>query len=617
MILRRVLTRNARRLWSGSTLIGLHQACEAAIPILIGVIVDRAVSPGDGTALLLWVGVLALLFVMLTMAYRFGARELMKAIAEEAHRLRVEVAAKILHPRGIRTDYRAGDLLTVSTTDADEVSYLIDYVPRIAGAVVATAVSAATLLLISVPLGLVVLVATPIVLVVLQVSAPLITKRVADQQDRAGRATSLATDLVTGLRPLRGIGAQDAAAARYREVSRLSLAATLRASRTQGGYLAASTALSTLLACGIAILAGWFALTGRITVGQFITVIGSAQFLIEPFGLLAIVPSWIAEARASAERVAKVVDAPAILPEGVAEPVAERCELRLTGVRHGSLAGVDLHVRAGEFVGVVAHRPADAEALVKLLAMPTEYEGTILLAGEPLDLVDRDHARRLLLVEPHHADLFTGTIASNLLVQHASPTAPLPTAPLPTAPLPTAPLPTAPLPTAPLPTAPLPTAPLPTAPLPTAPLSTAPVQAASVQAASVRAALVAAAADEVIAAQPGGLDEPVAERGASLSGGQRQRLALARALLARPPVLVLHDPTTAVDAVTEHAIAHGIRALRHGPDAGFATVVITSSPALLAATDRVVVLGEGVVTAAGSHADLGAADDSYREVVLR
>lgn len=554
-ILRRTITRNGRRLWPGTALIGVHQACEAAIPILIGVVVDSAVTPGDGTALALWVGALGLLFVLLTTAYRFGARQLMKAIAEEAHLLRVEVSAKILHPRGARTEFRAGDLLTVSTSDADNTSYLLDYVPRIAGAIVATAISAGTLLLISVPLGLAVLVATPVVLIVLQISSPRITRRVADQQEQAGRATSLATDLVSGLRPLRGIGAQEAAAQRYRAVSRRSLAATLRAARTQSGYLAASTTLSTLLACGVAVLAGWFALTGRITVGQFITVIGSAQFLVEPFGLLAIVPSWIAEARASADRVAQVTDAGLVLPDGAAAPAAEPCELQLSGVRHGPLAGLDLWVTPGEFVGVVARRPADAEALVKLLAVPAGYEGTVLLGGVPLEDVDRDHARRLLLVEPHHADLFTGTIAANVAVHDDG--------------------------------------------LP------------------LTEALAAAAADEVVGTHPDGLDAPVAERGGSLSGGQRQRLALARALLARPPVLVLHDPTTAVDAVTEHAIAQGIRALRHGPGAGFATVVITSSPALLAATDRVVVLGDGVVTAEGAHADLGASDHSYRRLVLR
>ncbi|WP_229068417.1 ABC transporter ATP-binding protein [Actinoplanes sp. DH11] len=586
-ILRRAVARNGRRLWTGTALAGVYQLCAALIPILIGVVVDQAVGTGDVTALLIWISVLALLFLVLTVTYRFGARQLQRAIAEEGHRLRVEVAAKILHPRGLRTDRHAGELLAVSTSDADLTSYVLDHIPRISSSLIAATVSAVTLLLISRPLGLIVLIATPIVLAILNLTAPLIARRVADQQEQSGKATSLATDLVTGLRPLRGIGAQDAAADRYRVVSRRSLDATLRAARTQNAYLSASTTLSTLLAGGIAIAAGWFALTGRITVGQFITVIGSAQFLIEPFGVLAVVPSWFAAARAAADRVASVTGAGLILPGGTASaaaagpispdhasvtgagpispdgvsvagagPGGARCDLRLAGVTYGSLAGLDLHVRPGELVGVVAHRPADAEALVRLLAMPDGYDGDIALGGVRLETLDRSAARALLHVEPHRTDLFTGTLAANIDPHDAG---------------------------------------------------------AERRAAAVRAA----AADEVAGLHPDGLDAPVTERGSNLSGGQRQRIALARALLAGPPLLVLHDPTTAVDAVTEHAIAGGIRALRHGPDAGLGTVVITSSPALLAVTDRVVVIGDGAVVAEGTHAELSAGDDTYRRTVLR
>ncbi|MEU4242458.1 ABC transporter ATP-binding protein [Actinoplanes sp. NPDC026619] len=549
-ILRRAVARNGRRLWLGTVLAGLYQISAALVPILIGVIIDRAVETGRVAALVTWVGVLVLLFVALAVSYRFSARNLQRAIAEEGHRLRVEVAAKILHPRIVRTDRPAGDLLTISTTDADYTSYVLDHIPRVISAVLAVVVSAGTLLFISAPLGLVVLVATPIMLVALNRAAPLIANRIREQQDQAGRATALATDLVTGLRPLRGIGAQDAAAERYRVVSRQSLAATLAAARAQNAYQGASTMLSTLLACGIAIAAGWFALTGRITVGQFITVIGSAQFLIEPFGTLAIVPRWYAAARASADRVASVTGAGLVLPDGAADPSGRRCELRLRGVRYGPLDGLDLHVRPGEFVGVVAYRPAEAEALVRLLTVPDAYEGELLLGGERLETVDRSRARRLLHVEPHRTDLFTGSLVSNVDV-HGGGAEPL--------------------------------------------------------------------AEVMRAAAAGGVgaDAPIAERGANLSGGQRQRVALARALLARPPLLVLHDPTTAVDAVTEHAIAAGIRALRHGPDAGFGTVVITSSPAMLAAADRIVVIGAGAVTAEGVHAELSARDDTYRRAVLR
>ncbi|WP_307799903.1 ABC transporter ATP-binding protein [Micromonospora antibiotica] len=566
VILRRAVARNGRRLWSGTALAGVYQLCAALVPILIGVIVDRGVATGDLTALLVWIAVLAAVYLVLAVTYRFGARRLQRAIAEEGHQLRVELAARILHPRVLRAERHTGDLLAVTTTDAEYTSYLLDHIPRITSALVAVTVSAVALLLISPPLGLTVLVAIPVVLAVLNRTAPLIARRVKEQQDQAGRATALATDLVTGLRALRGIGAQDAAVERYHRVSRHALAATLRASRTQNAYLGASTMLSALLSGGIALMAGWFALTGRITVGQFITVIGSAQFLVEPFGVLAVVPGWTAAARAAAERVAAVVGADVVLPPGAAAPRSGGHELRLTDVTYGPLAGLRLHVRGGEFVGVVARRPADAEALARLLAVPDGHTGDVLLGGERLEAVDRGRARQVLHSEPHRTDLFTGTLASNIALRddggrhdddgrHDD--------------------------------------------------------------GRLDEALRAAAVAEVAHLHPEGLRMPVTERGANLSGGQRQRVALARALLAAPPLLVLHDPTTAVDAVTERAVADGIRALRHGSDAGYGTVVITTSPTLLAATDRVVFIGDGAVAAEGTHAELVGHDDSYRRTVLR
>ncbi|MBU2663729.1 ABC transporter ATP-binding protein/permease [Actinoplanes bogorensis] len=553
-VLRRAVTRNARRLTVGTTLVSGHQACEALVPIMIGVLVDQAVATGNLARLALGVAALALLFFLLNTVYRLGARRLVDAITEEAHRLRLEVAAKVLDPRGARTGLSAGEVLSVSTSDADRTSYLLDYVPRFAGSLVAVIVSAVSLFLISVPLALAVLVATPLLLGGLQLIGPRITRRVADQQEQAGRATALATDLVTGLRPIRGIGAQDAAARRYHEVSRRSLDATLSAARVQGVYRAVSTTVSALLAGGVAILAGWFALTGRISVGQFITVIGLAQFLIEPLGALAGLPGSVADAKASAARINRVLTAEPARPHGDTTGVAPDARLELNGVRAGALEGLDLHLAPGELVGVVCS-PAEADALIRLLAVDTVAEsGTVTLGGTALaDLADPS---RHVLVEPHHADLFTGTLRSNVAIGGESP-------------------------------------------------------------ANLKAALKASAADEVVTAHPDGLDGAVTERGTGLSGGQRQRIALARALFAAPPVLVLHDPTTAVDAVTEHTVAHGVRELRHAPGSRSATLVLTGSPALLAQADRVVMLRDGAVSASGAHAELTASNEAYRAVVLR
>ena len=98
-ILARAVARNRRRLGIGSFLIGMHQACEALVPILIGLVIDRAVATGDRTQLVLWIAALAVLFLVLTTVFRVGARQLVAAIAGEAHELRLEIAARIMHPR--------------------------------------------------------------------------------------------------------------------------------------------------------------------------------------------------------------------------------------------------------------------------------------------------------------------------------------------------------------------------------------------------------------------------------------------------------------------------------------------------------------------------------------
>lgn len=545
----------------GSLLICGHQLCEAMVPVMIGVVIGRAVETGDVGQLAVWIAVLAALFLLLTFCYQSGARYLMRAIATEGHQLRVDLSSRILHPFRLRTPLRSGELLSIAGTDADETSYLLDYVPRIAGSVTAIVVCAGVLLSVDVPLGLVVLIGTPVILYLLHFGGPVITRRVADQQELAGKATAMSADLVAGLRPLRGIGAEDAATHRYRAVSQEALAATLRATRSQSVYIGVSTAMSSLLAVGIAVTAGWFALRAQISIGELVTVIGLAQFLLEPFKTMAEVPSWVAEARASAVRVGWVEDAPVALSPGTAHLDAGPHALELHDVRHGPLEGATLSVEPGAMVGLVAVRSADADALVKVLSgqlVPGEYGGQVRVGGVKLEDLDLSESHRALLVEPHKTDLFTGSLRSNLVTGGEV-----------------------------------------------------------ADGGQLDAALRSSCAVDVVEVHGGGLDHGVTERGASLSGGQRQRLTLARALLRQAPVLVLHEPTTAVDAVTESAVAQGITELRHGPRTRtFTTLVVTCSPALLAATDRVVFLDGGRVVATGSHAELMRRED-YRSAVLR
>jgi ABC-type multidrug transport system fused ATPase/permease subunit len=129
---------------------------------------------------------------------------------------------------------------------------------------------------------------------------------------------------------------------------------------------------------------------------------------------------------------------------------------------------------------------------------------------------------------------------------------------------------------------------------------------------SVEAALDAAAGADIVSSLGHGLTSLVSERGRSLSGGQRQRIALAAALRADPDVLVLDEPTSAVDAHTEALIGERIAELRRRRT----TVVFTTSPLLLARADSVVFLNEGAQVR-GAHKDLLSASGDYRLVVMR
>jgi putative ABC transport system ATP-binding protein len=124
--------------------------------------------------------------------------------------------------------------------------------------------------------------------------------------------------------------------------------------------------------------------------------------------------------------------------------------------------------------------------------------------------------------------------------------------------------------------------------------------------------MAAADADEVVRALPHGPGGRIGEQGRALSGGQRQRVALARALAADPPLLVLHEPTTAVDAATEAKIAAGLRTLR----AGRTTLLVTTSPILLRGCDRVLLLDHGSVRAQGTHRELNREQPGYRTAVM-
>jgi putative ABC transport system ATP-binding protein len=547
-------SRNRRLVALSYPLVVLWQLGEAAVPVMIGVVVDRGTATGElGPFLLAGLGLCAV-FLVFSLSYRFGGRMTLRAQQAESHRLRLEVAGHVLDPRGLRDEQLSGETLSLATSDADKVSMLVRQLGYAIASLVTVVLTAVYLLGVDVTLALVVLLGLPVTVALTQAVSPTVARRTEREQAALARVAGLAGDLVAGVRPIKGIGAEDVASHRYRSASQAARRSAIVTARSWG-YLGGLTTL--VAGCFLALvawLAGTKALEGDLSLGELVAVVGLTQFLAEPITHLGDMSAQAAASWASAKRIATFLATEPDVVGGSLAALDARPGLELVDVAHGPLQALDLRTRDGELLAVAVDDPAAAATLVALLGgdVPPDA-GQVLLGGRPAADLTLAARRAAVLVVPHAAYLPEGTLRSVV-----------------------------------------------------DPLG-------RLGADELDAVLSASAAEDVVALHADGLDHGVRAGGSSLSGGQRQRLSLARALAATPPVLVLHDPTSAVDAVTEQRVAAGVRDLRRAQGA---TVVVSSSPALLAAADRVVWVRDGRVRATAPHADLLAEPD-YREAVLR
>ncbi|MDT0200906.1 ABC transporter ATP-binding protein [Nocardioides sp. AE5] len=557
-LLVRGLRRNKARLAGSYLLLTSWQACETLVPVMIGVIIDQAVATSEVRSMLWWGAALTLLFVVLSFSYRFGARLGFGVVQTEMHRIRVEIAAHALHPRGARSKVLPGETLSLATADAELVGQVLRSIGFGLAAIISVGGATWLLFSIDVMLGVVIIVGVPLVLILSQVAIPAISRSTTDQQATVATATGVATDLVRGLRVLKGIGAEPVAGRRYRVLSQRAKDASVRSTSSYGAMAGLTSGLSGIFLAVVALVAGLRALDGDITIGELVAVVGLSQFLAEPMRMFGDISAHTARAHASARRIVDFLGTPHLVAAGDSAPVFTPARLHLANLTAPGLDGFTVAVEPGEMVGIATTDPAAASSLVGLLAGAQRLQSgsSITLDGLPLrDLTTAARWENLLLA-PHHVDLFEGTLRSNI-----------------------------------------------------DPLG-------QLDQAHLEDLLEASACADVVALVPEGLDQPVTPDGATFSGGQRQRIALARALATDAPILVLHDPTTAVDAVTEHRIAAGIRSIRNGGGTRRTTLLITSSPALLAQADRVLLVADGRIVATGTHHEL-AADAAYAEVVLR
>jgi ATP-binding cassette, subfamily B, bacterial len=314
-----------------------------------------------------------------------------------------------------------------------------------------------------------------------------------------------------------------------------------------------------VLGCG-----GWLVIQGKLVPGDLIAammVIQGLVFRIEAIGSLV---RMFADAASSAGRIMEILDARPSITAGIGDAVpAGPLLVRLDGVSvqvdgRSILDRIDLELQPGTITALVGATGSGKSTLAQLLPRLRDPDGGRVLVRSAdaawIDIrsLEPQAWRRSVQMAFQEAFLFSDSLEANLRMVRPTATAE-----------------------------------------------------------ELREALALAAADEIVSGLPDGLSGRIGERGVTLSGGQRQRICLARALLARPAVLVLDDATSALDALTEARVLAGLR--RGLP--GTAVLMVCAKPASCAAADRVLMLAGGRVTAAGTHAELSERDPAYRDLL--
>ncbi|MFD9094220.1 ABC transporter transmembrane domain-containing protein [Streptomyces collinus] len=531
----------------------LHFVSVSAMPFCVGLAV-QAVIDRSGTRLALAGGLLALCGTGTAVGDTFLHRSAVTNWITAAARVQQLLARKAARLGSALTRrVAAGEVVAVSTGDVERIGWFVEAVSRFTAAALTVVVVCVGLAVYQPALGLVVAVGLPVVALAVLPLLPRATRRADVQRTKAGRATELASDTVAGLRVLRGIGGEELFLDRYRRASQEVRHAAVRSARMWSLISAIQVLLPGLLLVAVVWHGVGLARQGRITVGELVTVYSAVMILNYPLRHFEEIAMAYSFSRPAAKRAARVLS-------------LER-STSAEGSRAAKVPGGDLYDPAtglladsGRLTAVVCGDPDAAGRLAERLGgHPTEPGRSVLLGGVPLDELPLDSARTAVLVQDKDPVLLSGSLRDLLDV----------------------------------------------------PASGAVPAADALAAAQCEDVLDALVQGSLDVADP--MDARITERGRSLSGGQRQRLALARSLVTDPEVLVLDEPTSAVDSHTEARIADGLRRLRSGRT----TVVFTSSPLLLDRADRVVLVHEGSVVAVGEHRELLDSEPRYRAVVTR
>lgn len=428
-ILRTALTGDGRTWRLVACTLGLivHSLGEASVPLIIGVVIDRAIMPGDLTALVTWLGILGTSYLVMSVAYQRATLGMVRVYGHGEHDLRQLAVGRVLHPRGTAGRRRStGEVLSIATNDTFQVAGVAWSIVQQGATVAGLLTTTVALLLISVPLGIGVFTGAVGVLVLMQrLSRPMFA-RGREEQRAVAEAGEVAADAMSGLRILQGLGAQDEISRRYRVASRRSRDTAVASAVSLRSYDAVSECISLLYLALLTFASAWLTVDGVITPGQFVTVIGLAQFLKGSLAHIGTFGANWAHKRASASRLRDLLAEDFGLPGGTGGQVTPRNTGSVTasperGVLSWVTGGVPVHAVPGQLTGVRVPDAATARRVADRLGFRTAPSpGELGFAGQDALSLGPDVWRSLVTVPPHEATVFTGSLRDNVTLWDGS-----------------------------------------------------------------------------------------------------------------------------------------------------------------------------------------------------